>query len=125
MNKESQTIDRKIRLPIALTIVLIGIITNFLVDIIAEGEFSQQAGYHNWKPYGILTIYYPMLLTLFRWLVPALGIGTVVIAARSQISTEHFIWSLCTFAIVAATCIGIGIFMVYGLYSVTHHVLGG
>jgi len=125
MMTEPWTTDRRIRILIATTAVLIGVIANMLVDMIAVGEFSQWTGYRKWKPYGIFAVYYPTLINVIRWLVPLLGLGTVVLACRREIRGQFFVGSLCLFAVVATACTAIGVFMVYGLYSVTHHVLGG
>ena len=122
---ETPTIDRRVRAPIAVTVVLVSVTANAMVDMIAEGEFSQWTGYREGEPYGIFAVYYPMLMDIIRWLVPLLGVGTVVVACRRELRTEHFVRCLCVFAVVATVCIAIGIFMVYGLYSVTHHRLGG
>jgi len=122
---ETSTTDRRVRVPLAVTVVLIGMLANLLVDMIAEREFSQWTGYRKWEPYGIFAIYYPTLMNVIRWLVPLLGLGTVVMACRRELRGQLFVWSLCLFAAVATVCVAIGIFMVYGLYSVTHHALGG
>jgi hypothetical protein len=122
---ESGTSDRWVRIPIAVTIVLIGVLANGVVDMIAEGEFSQRTGYRGWVPYGIYAIYYPKLMHLIRWLVPLFGLGVVITACRRQLRTSRLILGLCLFALVAAACVAIGMFMTYGLYSLTHHFLGG
>ena len=108
-----------------MAVVLVAVIANVLVDMVADGEFSQWTGYRKWQPYGVFAVYYPVLMGIFRWLVPLLGVGTLVMACRRELRTQHFVWGLSVFAAVATVCIAIGIFMVYGLYSVTHHVLGG
>jgi hypothetical protein len=124
MTTQPPSIDRRIRIPITVAVVLVGVIVNVLTDMVAEGEFSQWTGYRNWEPFGIFAVYYPTLMDIIRWLVPLLGVGTLVMACRQELRTEHFVWSLSGFAVVTTVSIAIGIFMVYGLYSVTHHRLG-
>jgi len=125
MTTETPSIDRRIRIPIAGAVVLVGVIAQILIDMIAEGELSQWTGNRKWEPFGIFAVYYPMLMAIFRWLVPALGLGTAVVACRRQIRADHFVWCLCAFIVVATICVSFGVLMVYGLFSVTHHVLGG
>jgi hypothetical protein len=125
MTNEIPINDRWTRIPIAVTVVLIGVIANLSVDMIAKGELSQWTEYRKWEPYGIFAVYYPMGMGLFRWLIPVLGVGVIVAACQRQLSARRFVWAVCVFAVIAAMCVAIGVFMVYGLYSVTHHVLGG
>lgn len=125
MTTEPSFMDRRIRVPVMVTVVLIGVIANVLTDTVANGEFSQWTGYRKWEPYGLFTVYYPMLTCIFRWLVPVVGLGTVAVALRRELRSDYFVWCLCTFAGVVTISVGIGAFMIYGLYSVTHHVLGG
>ncbi|MFT4691709.1 MAG: hypothetical protein ACI9OD_003935 [Limisphaerales bacterium] len=117
--------DRRVTLPIAAVVVLAGTLANGIVDLIASAELSQFRSYLEGGQSAFMEIYFPYLRHCFRWVIPICGFLLLIALRARTFRFHHYVWSLCAFALLAILSVTAGILVIYPMYALRHHVVGG